>query len=107
MNEREIYEFQADQTRRANDYRIEVVVAHGGKPFLCSCPTFSDTIVEWYHTSNGYCKYCGGWNFEVYRNECGEDALFEQIDRLAYHARIKMKEIVGPRRDDWPEVIGA
>lgn len=101
--EREHRQLEREQGELALRTTIVDVLGRGGKPSLCHCDTFS--ISKDWLTDNGYCRYCGGFTPEVFRLHCGEDALFDAIDLLAHHDRLKMREIVGPRRDQWPEEV--
>ena len=96
---------QAEQARVARATKIADVQERGGKPQLCHCEVFTKS--PRFISENGYCSFCGGFTPEVLRQHCGEDALFEAIDLLAHHDRVKMRELVGERRDIvWPEIVG-
>lgn len=61
---------------------------------LCHCETFSKSPM-W--TAHGYCRYCGGWSPDVFRQHMGEAALQSAIHELAAHSREKMRQIIS-----WP-----
>lgn len=91
---------QADQAERnlrhqkwRETYTLPMVLARGGRPALCRCVTFSTDSNSL--TPHGYCEYCGGWTFSVFREHMGEQALSDAIDLLAYSDRVQMRAITG------------
>lgn len=83
---------QAENAARIDAMTIDSILSRGGRPSLCHCRTFSKDH-RWI-TSNGYCRFCGGWTPEVFRAALGEPALYSEIDKLALHHRIAMREMV-------------
>lgn len=68
---------------------------------LCHCETFSRRD-KYFINPHGYCSYCGGFTPEVFRAQLGEETLKAEINKLAVHDRIKMREICGLPNDEKP-----
>lgn len=60
---------------------------------LCKCVTFSRSERRFIN-GHGYCSFCGGFEYEVFRQCNGEAALQAEIDKLAIHDREEMRQIV-------------
>lgn len=98
-------ERQREKTQRLTAHDT---LKRGGTLGLCSCPTTElamRDIAEKYGqthtpssfsfvTENGYCGYCGKWNWKVFREACGEAALESAIAELDLYHREQMHRVI-------------
>jgi len=90
--------YAAEQVRQKEQWARTEAITIGDRASLCSCGTH--TALKYFLTVNGYCRACGGWTPDAFRARFGDDGLAKAIDLLAYHDRIKMRQLTGLQPND-------